>query len=93
MDGNLVKHFFDYNPTKEEIDTICGDPDDPFTTEHLRFFEGTDSERFKIAILLYGRGEHKAALKMVKSIENAEYREDMLRIVQSWINLPKGALW
>lgn len=88
-----MKTYLDYNPTKEEIKESFGDYDKEKIMARIKRMEGTDAEKFEIAALLVDRGEHKAALKMVKSIENAEYREDMLRIVQSWINLPKGALW
>lgn len=88
-----MKTYLDYNPTREEIEESFGDPDDPDLAEHFKLIEGTDTEKFKIAGLLVDRGEHKAALKMIETIQNAEYREDMRRIVQSWVNLPPGALW
>ncbi|ADW17649.1 hypothetical protein Despr_1495 [Desulfobulbus propionicus DSM 2032] len=88
-----MKTYLDYHPTREEIEESFGDPDDPELANHLKLLEGTDTEKFKIAGLLVDRGEHKEALRIIETIADAEYREDMRRIVQSWINLPQGALW
>lgn len=88
-----MKHFMDYKPTRKEIEESFGDLDGPKTMERIKLIEGTDTEKFEIAALLVDRGKNRAALKMIESIENAEYREDMRRIVQSWIYLPPGALW
>lgn len=88
-----MKKYLDYNPTKEEIRESFGDYDDAEIMATLRLMEGTDTEKYEIAALLVDRGEHKEALRMIETIENAEYREDMRRIVQSWINLPPGACW
>lgn len=88
-----MKTYLDYNPTRVEIAEVFGDPDAPKTMERIKRMEGTDTEKFEIAALLVDRGKHKAALKMIETITNAEYREDMRRIVQSWINLPPGAVW
>jgi len=80
-----MKHFMGYNPTREEIEAIFGDPDDQETLEYIRFIEDTDSEKFEIAGLLVGRGENKEALEMIDAIEDDVYREDMRRIILSWI--------
>jgi len=88
-----MKTYLDYNPTREEIAEVFGDPDAKKTMERIKRMEGTDTEKFEIAALLVDRGEHKEALRIIETIADAEYREDMRRIVQSWINLPQGALW
>ncbi len=88
-----MRTFTDYNPTREEVDAIFGDPDDKETTEYIKFIEGTDSEKFEIARLLVGRGKNEEALKIIATIEDEVYREDMRMVIKSWIAFPGETLW
>jgi len=87
-----MKTFMDYNPTREEIEAIFGDPDDEETTEYLKFIEGTDSEKFEIARLLVGRNKKEEALKVIAAIEDEVYREDVRMVIKSWIDVQGEAL-
>lgn len=87
-----METFFDYNPTREEIEAIFGDPDDQETIEYIKFIKGTDSEKFEIANLLVGRGQYHEAVKMIDLIQDEAYRKDMRRIIKSWISSPPEAV-
>ena len=85
-----MKRLVDYNLTEQEIRQIFGSQESYDTYLEL-FAKYPDSEKVKIACVLFLRGKKEESLKMIESIEDEEYRRCCLQDEYgSWVIWEKG---
>ena len=87
-----MKRLVDYNLTEQEIQQIFGSQED--YEYYLNVFaKNPNSEKVKIACVLFHRGKKEESRKMIESIEDEEYRRECLRDhYGSWCAWEEGCI-
>lgn len=87
-----MKRFLDYKPTEEEIARMYQHREDyEAMLRKMEKYPDSDAEKYKIAELLFVRGEREESRKMLELIEDEEYRWDCLHTdYPKWCSWAKG---
>ena len=87
-----MKRLVDYNLTEQEIQQIFGSQEGYGRYLEL-FAKYPNSEKVKIANVLFLRGKKEESRKMIESIEDEEYRRECLRDhYGSWCAWEEGCM-